>query len=63
MVMDSYRFNDVSPGIVPVPIWSPQTTMALGLVILVLALADEFVTLLRGGAPHYEKGDHGELSR
>lgn len=62
MVIDSYRFNDVSPGIVAVPIWIPQTTMAVGLVILVIALADEFVTLLRGGTPDYEKGDRGELA-
>ncbi len=63
MVMDSYRFNDVSPGIVAVPIWIPQSSMAVGLVIFVIALADEFAILLRGGTPGYEKGDHGELNR
>ena len=62
MVMDSYRFNDISPGIIAVPIWIPQSTMAVGLVILFIALVDEFVTLLRGGTPQYQKGDHGELS-
>lgn len=62
MVMDSYRFNDVSPGIVAVPIWIPQSSMAVGLVILVIALVDEFATLLRGGTAEYEKGDHGELN-
>ena len=62
MVVDSYRFNDISPGIIAVPIWIPQSTMAVGLVILFIALADEFVTLLRGGTPQYQKGDHGELS-
>lgn len=62
MVIDSYLFNDVSPGIVAIPIWIPQTTMAVGLVILVIALADEFVTLLRGGEPDYVKGDRGELA-
>lgn len=63
MVMDSYRFNDVSPGIIAVPIWIPQSSMAIGLIIFVIALLDEFTTLLRGGTPEYEKGDHGELSR
>ena len=62
MVMDSYRFNDVSPGIIAIPIWIPQSSMALGLVIFVIALADEFATLLRGGTPEYEKGDHGQLT-
>ena len=63
MVMDSYRFNDVSPGIVPIPIWIPQSAMAAGLVIFVIALTDEFATLLRRGTPEYDKGDHGELGR
>jgi TRAP-type C4-dicarboxylate transport system permease small subunit len=62
MVIDAYRFNDVSAGIVAVPIWIPQSSMALGLVIFTIALADEFVTLLRGGTPHYEQGEHGDLS-
>ena len=62
MVLDSYRYNDVSPGIIAIPIWIPQSSMALGLVIFVIALADEFVTLLRGGTPEYEKGDHGQLT-
>ena len=61
MVIDSYHFNDVSPGIIAVPIWIPQSSMALGLVIFVIALTDEFATLLRGGTPEYEKGDHGVL--
>ena len=34
----------------------------MGLVIFVIALADEFATLLRGGTPEYEKGDHGQLT-
>lgn len=62
MVFDSYRYNDVSPGIIAIPIWIPQSAMAVGLAILVIALLDEFVTLLRGGAPQYEKGDHGDLA-
>jgi TRAP-type C4-dicarboxylate transport system permease small subunit len=63
MVMDAYRFNDVSAGIIPVPIWIPQSSMALGLVIFTIALADELATLLRGGTPEYEKGDYGNLYR
>lgn len=62
MVVDSYIFNDVSPGIVPVPLWIPQSAMAIGLIVLVLALADEFVTVLRGRPPAYAKGDEGVLS-
>jgi TRAP-type C4-dicarboxylate transport system permease small subunit len=62
MVVDTYTFNDVSPGIVAVPLWIPQSAMALGLIILAIALADEFVTVLRGRPPAYAKGDEGVLS-
>lgn len=62
MVIDSYRFNDVSAGIVPVSLWIPQSAMAIGLIVLAIALADEFVTVLRGRLPDYAKGDEGELS-
>jgi len=54
LVWDSLRFNDLSPGIVPVPLWIPQTPVALGLTVLTIALADEFVRVLRGGSPTYE---------
>ncbi len=63
MVLESYRFNDLSPGIVPVPIWIPQAAMALGLIILDIALVDELVAVARGRTPAYAKGDEGELSR
>ncbi|NQV83283.1 MAG: TRAP transporter small permease [Rhodospirillales bacterium] len=62
MVSDSYTFNDVSAGIVPVPLWIPQSPMAIGLIILTIALADEFVTVLKGRPPAYAKGDEGLLS-
>ena len=62
MVVDSYTYSDVSPGIVAVPIWIPQSSMALGLIVLVIALADEFVTVARGLPPAYAKGDEGLLS-
>lgn len=54
MVADSFAFGDVSPGMVPIPLWLPQSAMALGLVILTIALADEFVSNIAGGV-----GAHG----
>ena len=62
MVVESYPFNDISPGIVPGPIWIPQVSMAVGLVVLTIALADEFLTVLSGRRPAYAKGDEGEFS-
>jgi len=53
LVAESLEYNDVSPGIVPVPLWLPQAAMALGLVILTIAFLDDLVALARGGRPGY----------
>jgi ABC-type spermidine/putrescine transport system permease subunit II len=55
LTIDSYRFNDMAQGVVAVPLWIPQIGYSAGLVILFVAFADEFVHVLRGGAPRYEK--------
>jgi TRAP-type C4-dicarboxylate transport system permease small subunit len=49
----SWQFNDVSHGLIPVPLAIPQAAMAFGLLILVLALIDEFVIVLRHGRPTF----------
>lgn len=53
LVRESLEFGDVSPGMVPVPLWIPQLAMGLGLVMLTVALIDEFVCVLRGRRPSY----------
>ena len=53
MVWTSYQINDVSQGLVPVPLWLPQGGMALGLIIMAIALADDLIVVLAGGAPSY----------
>ncbi len=52
---DSYRFNDMAQGVLAVPLWIPQIGYALGLTILAVAFLDEFVHVVRGGLPRYEK--------
>jgi TRAP-type C4-dicarboxylate transport system permease small subunit len=55
MTYDSWRFNDISTGVIPVPLWFPQAGMSVGLVILFVAVCDEFVHVLRGNKPTFEK--------
>jgi TRAP-type C4-dicarboxylate transport system permease small subunit len=62
LVFESLGFGDVSPGIVPVPLWIPQSAMALGLAVLAIALVDELVSLLRGGTPRYAQSDSPSAS-
>mgnify|MGYP000288241197 CR=1 FL=1 len=55
MVLVSFEFNDMSQGVIAVPLWIPQLGMAAGLGILALGFIDELLHLLAGGAPRYEK--------
>ncbi|BES70265.1 TRAP transporter small permease [Marinobacter nanhaiticus D15-8W] len=48
LAYDSYDFGDLSIGMVPVPLWIPQLGMVLGLVWLLIALLDAFVSLVTG---------------
>lgn len=47
----SWSFQDVSPGLIAMPMWIPQAGAAIGIVVLALALLDELIWLVRGGAP------------
>jgi TRAP-type C4-dicarboxylate transport system permease small subunit len=53
MVITSYRIHDVSQGLVAVPLWLPQSGMALGLAIMTIALLDDLVVVFRRGTPSY----------
>lgn len=44
----SHSMHDISTGQDATPLWIPQMAMALGTVILLVALADEWVLELRG---------------
>lgn len=55
MTYDSYRFNDMAQGVLAIPMWIPQLGYSGGLVVLFIAFVDEFVHVLRGGEPRYEK--------
>lgn len=68
LVHESFVYGDLSSGMVAVPIWIPQTPMAVGLAVLTIALIDELATVLLGGEPSYAgKGenlldqDHADL--
>lgn len=50
-VLESARFGDVVPGIIRIPLWIPQTSVAAGAVILTIALIDGLILTLRGTPP------------
>jgi TRAP-type C4-dicarboxylate transport system permease small subunit len=53
LTYESYTYNDLSSGMIAVPIWIPQTAMLAGLVVLSVALIDELVAVCRGNSPCY----------
>lgn len=48
LAWNSRAFNDISTGNDATPLWIPQITMALGTLILLVALMDEWVREFRG---------------
>mgnify|MGYP006282707349 FL=1 len=61
LVQDSYRFGDMSTGMVAIPIWIPQGALVLGGAVLTIALLDELVTALSGRTPAHERANVGIL--
>ncbi|HSW06197.1 TRAP transporter small permease [Aquabacterium sp.] len=50
---ESWQFNDLAQGLLPMPLWIPQLSFALGSILLLVAVLDEFIIVLRGGRPTY----------
>jgi len=49
----SFRFQEVSPGVIRVPLAYPQAAMALGALIFTVALVDEFFIVANRGRPTF----------
>jgi TRAP-type C4-dicarboxylate transport system permease small subunit len=50
---ESWQFNELAQGLLPLPIWIPQASFAIGSLLLLVAVVDELVIVLRGGKPSY----------
>jgi len=55
--LDSWTFNTRSFGMVRTPLWIPQAVMTLGLGLLVVAVLDELVAVLRGRTAGYQAAE------
>ena len=47
LAWQSNAFNDISQGNDATPLWIPQLAMALGALVLLVAMVDDFILLLR----------------
>ena len=50
---ESWEFNDISQGLLPMPMWIPQLSFAMGSLLLLVAVVDEFIIVIRGGIPTF----------
>ncbi|HEX3097738.1 MAG TPA: hypothetical protein VHQ02_08475, partial [Usitatibacter sp.] len=47
LAWQSHAFNDISQGNDATPLWIPQLAMAAGAIVLLVAMVDDLVLLLR----------------
>lgn len=55
LVYDSWRFNEVGQGLVSIALWIPQLPMALGALVLTIAILDDLAEMLAGRTPAYRR--------
>lgn len=60
----SWEINDLSTGLIAIPLWIPQLGMALGAIVLCIAIVERLVIVASGGplvaAPAGEEASHFE---
>ncbi|SDZ59430.1 TRAP-type C4-dicarboxylate transport system, small permease component [Jannaschia faecimaris] len=57
MVIQNFARSEVTSGLVPVPIWLPQSGMAIGLVLFAVAMIEDLVRVILGYDPIFEDGE------
>ena len=50
---ESWEFNDMAQGMLPMPLWIPQLSFAFGAVLLWVAVVDELLLVSRGETPTF----------
>ena len=53
-VYESWRYDEMSIGLLVVPIWIPQLSFAIGAILLLIAVIDELIAVLHGQRPAYQ---------
>ena len=62
-VYASWQFNELAQGLIKIPIWIPQMSFVLGVLVLFIAVADELVTVLRRDKPAYQIAEDERRAR
>ena len=67
-VYESWKYQEVSTGVIIVPIWIPQLSFSVGAMLLFVAVVEQLVAVIRGVRPLYvtaaeerhARGDYSE---
>ena len=62
-VYESWAFKEVAQGLIQIPIWIPQMSFVLGVLVLLVAVVDEFIVMLGGGKPAFEAAEEDRRAR
>ncbi|MGB3553290.1 MAG: TRAP transporter small permease [Jannaschia sp.] len=62
MVVQNFTRGEVTSGLVPVPLWLPQSGMAIGLTLFAVAVCEDLVRVAMGNAPIFESAEE-DLSK
>lgn len=63
LAWQSHEFDEISQGVDATPLWIPQLSMAIGAVVLLIALVDDLVLTTLGRSPRRLAGAGGEAAR
>jgi TRAP-type C4-dicarboxylate transport system permease small subunit len=61
-VYESWAFKEVAQGLIPVPIWIPQLSFVIGVLIFFVAVLDELVVVLKGQKPSYQVAEDARIA-
>jgi TRAP-type C4-dicarboxylate transport system permease small subunit len=61
LVYDSWRFHELTMGLVPILLWVPQSALFFGLAVLLIAMAEDLWALIRNKTPSYLAATQGEF--
>ena len=62
-VYESWAFKEVAQGLIEIPIWIPQMSFVLGVLVLLVAVVDEFIVMVGGGKPAFEAAEEDRRAR
>ena len=61
-IYESWKFNEVAQGLIKVPIWIPQMTFLIGVLIFFIAVVDELVLVLQRKKPSYQVSEEARIA-